>query len=175
MEIFNKIFNIHNRIVAVLSTIIFGIFNTMPVHAHCPICTAAVGVGLVTTRVYGFDDAIMGVWIGAFIISTAVWANNALKKRFIPFQAPLMSITAFILTTGSFYAAGLMNGTYAKAFGIDRLLLGIIVGSVLTYAMPIVSKKIKELNKNKVLFPFQTIVLIVLVLIIASISMMFVK
>lgn len=175
MELLNKSFAMPSKVIAALSTIIFGIFNAMPVHAHCPLCTAAVGVGLVTTRLYGFDDAIVGVWIGAFIISTAVWANNALKKRFIPFQAPILSIAAIILTTGSFYAAGLMNGTYAKTFGVDRLLLGILIGSILTYAMPIVSKKIKAINKNKALFPFQTIVLIVTVLILASLGMIFVK
>jgi len=68
-----------------------------------------------------------------------------------------------------------MNGTYAKTFGVDRLLLGILIGSILTYAMPIVSKKIKAINKNKALFPFQTIVLIVTVLILASLGMIFVK
>jgi len=52
------------------------------------LCTAAVGTGLVTARYYGINDAAIGIWIGAFIISTALWTSNLLKRRGvkIPFQ-----------------------------------------------------------------------------------------
>src|SRR3989338_2455804 len=51
------------------------------VMAHCPLCTAATIVGVGVTRSLGWDDSIVGIFVGAMIVSSALWLNNILKKR----------------------------------------------------------------------------------------------
>lgn len=137
------------------------------VSAHCPLCTAAVGMGVAVTRFYGVDDMIVGLWVGAFIISTALWLNNVLKKKYIPFQDHIVTILIFAATIISFYFGGLFNAS--SIFGVDKLLLGIIAGSILVYAGLFISSNVKQINKNKVIFPFQTIIFILALLAITSV------
>lgn len=150
-----------------MALLFFSLIAFAPfVSAHCPLCTAAVGAGVAITRFYGVDDMIVGLWIGAFIISTALWFNNVLKKKFIPLQDHLVTLIIFAITIVSFYFGGLFNES--RILGMDKLLLGIIAGSILVYAGLFISSNVKQLNKNKAVFPFQTIAFILALLAITS-------
>lgn len=146
--------------------IVLILLNVVPVYAHCPLCTAAVATGVITTRYYGVNDSIVGIWIGAFIISTALWFNRILKKKYVPLQPFLLSILALVLTVVPLYFARIITNS-SKILGIDRLLFGILIGSFISYVGVFVSKGIKN-KRKKVLFPFQTIVIILVSLIITS-------
>jgi hypothetical protein len=149
----------------VVATIFMSLLLVSRAYAHCPLCTAAVGTGVAVTRFYGVDDTIVGTWIGAFIISTALWFNKALKKKYIKFQNFLVVVLALMATIVPFYFAGLINMQY-KLFGIDKLLLGILVGSFVTYFGTFLSDKIR---KKGFWFPFQTIAMVLILLILTSI------
>ncbi len=139
--------------------------------AHCPLCTAAVGTGLIAARFYGVNDIVSGLWIGAFIISTALWADKVLRKRgkmILPLQSASLSLIAFILTVVPFFFAGFFN-TGMLFLGIEWLLFGIIAGSIITYLAVFASLKLKKINSNAVLFPYQTIIFIMTFLITVSI------
>ena len=151
----------------ILFAISFVLFLIPMVYAHCPLCTAAVGTGIVVTRFYGVDDAIVGIWIGAFIVSTALWLNKAIKKKFIPLQELLLIILALASTIIPLYLAGLIGNMPSKLFGVDKLLLGILAGSLATYLGFFVSNIIKK-KREKVLFPFQTIILTLAFLLLSS-------
>ena len=150
----------------ILATLFMSLYSSLA-HAHCPLCTAAVGGGIVITRFYGLDDMVVGLWVGAFIVSTALWFAKTLKKEYIPLQKALITLSVFVLTTISFYYAGLLGDLRYRIFGIDKLLLGMVIGSIITYIMPAVSGKIKSL-KGQALFPFQTIVMTLASLMLAS-------
>lgn len=139
-----------------------------PASAHCPLCTAATIAGLETARYYGVDDSIVGIWIGAFVISTALWFDAMLKKRkhSIQLQSEVLSVSALVLTVVPFYFAGLLSNP-VKILGIDRLLFGMLAGSIITYGGTGLSIRIKN-ARGKVLFPYQTIILIVALLAAAS-------
>src|SRR3989338_8948107 len=72
------------------------------VMAHCPLCTAATIIGVGVTRSFGWDDSIVGIFVGAMIVSSALWVNNILKKRNIGGNAFLkissITIATFVLT-----------------------------------------------------------------------------
>jgi len=185
-----------NKKFAFFSFLIASIIYTINfVKAHCPICTAAVGSGLVATRFLGVDDAISGLWIGAFIISTALWLDKLARKKFkpLPFQTLFIAILSLAATIIPFHYAGVLDittlGSFSlqgKAidlvnvnstascelpqnsliFGIDRLLFGILLGFAIAWLVMFLSSKLIE--KKGLLFPFQTIVLTVLSLIITS-------
>ncbi|MBR9689403.1 MAG: hypothetical protein GOV01_00700 [Candidatus Altiarchaeota archaeon] len=142
--------------------------------AHCPLCTAAAGAGVAITRMYGVDDTIVGLWLGAALVSTALWLNKSLKNYFRGqgFVASILMILSLVIPL---YATGFMGGDQHKTyfmmpggsmFGIDKLLLGIIFGGLILEGAIFASKKVKEIKG--LLFPYQTIVFIVVSLTLAS-------
>lgn len=64
--------------------------NSAPIHAHCPFCTLATGSAVATARLFGLSDPTIGLLIGAFVISGSLWANNLLRKEYIPRQSLLI-------------------------------------------------------------------------------------
>ena len=136
-------------------------------YAHCPVCTAAVGTGVIVTRFYGVDDLIVGLWIGAFIASTALWFGKKIKEgKTTSLEDAILIILALLITVNGFYLGGLMG--HSMMFGIDRLLLGMILGSVLLPASIYLSKEIKKI-KGKVILPYQTILVTLSILTTLSI------
>src|SRR3989338_7433089 len=145
-----------------LLTAILIVVAVIPsVMAHCPLCTAATIVGVGVTRSLGWDDSIVGIFVGAMIVSSALWANNIFKKRNIGGNAFLRtsSIIAatFVLTVLSFYFAGLFGpaNTY-RIFGMEKIIFGSISGAIVSFAAFFTSKEIKKRNEGKVLFNYQT-------------------
>src|SRR3989338_9423617 len=68
------------------------------VYAHCPLCTGAIGVMAVSASYYGVDSSIIGLFIGAFGLSTGLWVALKLKKRYIRFQSSLIVLASLLLT-----------------------------------------------------------------------------
>ena len=134
------------------------------VMAHCPLCTAATIVGVGVTRSLGWDDSIVGVFVGAMMVSSALWVNNIFKKRNIGGNAFLrigsITIATFGLMVLSFYFAGLFGpaNTY-RIFGIEKIIFGTISGAVVSFATFFISNEIKKRNGEQVLFNYQTMTL----------------
>ena len=134
------------------------------VMAHCPLCTAATIVGVGVTRSLGWDDSIVGIFVGAMIVSSALWVNNILKKRNIggnPFlRIGSLTIATFVLTVLSFYFAGIFGpANIYRIFGIEKIIFGTVSGSIVSFAAFFASNKVKIKNDGKVLFNYQTMIL----------------
>ncbi len=161
------------KLLSILAVVAITLVVLLPpsVMAHCPLCTAAVGTGLIITRSMGIDDSLIGVWIGAFIISTGLWLNKFLAKRFrvIPFQKSIILVAFFLLTIVPFYFTGLIT-FQSTMFGVDKLLFGTVLGSALTLIGFGASKVIRN-SDNKPFIPFQSIALTVAVLIISNLAL----
>ena len=143
------------------------------VMAHCPLCTGATIVGVGITRSLGFDDSIVGVFVGGMIISTSLWMNNILKKKNIGTKGNeklrLLSLIALtgILTLVTFYYAGLFGrGNSFRIFGIESILIGSFSGAVLSLGALYYSNHLKNKNGGKVLFNYQTMVISLIALIV---------
>src|SRR3989339_1091867 len=67
-------------------------------YAHCPLCTAGAAFAAGGAAWLGISKAIIGVFIGAFAVSTGWWVSNLLKKKYIPFQKPLIILLSFVTT-----------------------------------------------------------------------------
>ncbi len=131
-----------------------------PALAHCPLCTAATGSAVALTRFYGVDDLVVGTFIGGFVISTAFWLNRILRKRnkgkdYIPFQSAILILLSFVLTFISFQVAGIYS--VKKLLGVDSILMGMFVGSIVTLFAFSFNDFIKRRNGNKNYIPFQVI------------------
>ncbi len=132
--------------------------------AHCPLCTGATIIGVGITRSLGWDDSIVGIFVGAMIVSSALWANNILKKKNIGGNSALrltsITIATFVLTFLTFYYAGLFGlGNTYRIFGIEKIVFGTLSGSFISLAAFGISSNIKKNNNGKTKFSYQTIIL----------------
>ncbi len=150
-------------------------------HAHCPLCTAAVGSAAVAAKYYGIDTSILGVMIGAFGISTGLWLANSIKRKFVKFQTPLIVIASFLLTViplmplmaDTIYFPMLLFGQGGTAFNqvywINKMLIGSIVGGIASFGAYYAHNKVKAV-RGKVLFPYQGIAFTLAALLVTSLS-----
>src|SRR3990167_11395218 len=160
------------KILILLLIPLLSIITIIPsVMAHCPLCTAATIFGVGVTRSLGWDDSVVGVFVGAMIVSSALWLNNILKKRNIggsPFlRASSITLSTFVLTILSFYFAGLFGpaNTY-RILGMEKIIFGTFSGAIVSFMTFFTSNKIKKNNNGKVLFNYQTMVLTFVALLI---------
>ena len=137
----------------------------------CPICTVTVVAGLGLSRLLGIDDLITSLWIGGLILSfsfvTINWINGKWPKiRIQRFQIPFILLIYFLVLIplkwdGSIGVAG------NSVWGIDKILLGTAVGSLVFLAGVWTDKKVRAV-KGKQLFSYQKVVLPIAGLLIIS-------
>lgn len=154
----------------VFSTIFIFLMICSEARATCPVCVIAVAGGLELSRWLGIDDTITGIWIGGLLLSTSLWLASLLEKRF---KTNLVKILMILLVYSSsllslYLIKAIGYPSCAKLFGIDKLLIGIFVGTVAFHLSLIVNEEIKKRNKNRALFPFQKVIIPLIFLLIAS-------
>ncbi|MDO8512998.1 MAG: hypothetical protein Q7S37_00645 [bacterium] len=166
--------NIHRPFsfyIALLATLA----TTAKVYAVCPLCTVAVAGGVVLAEKYGVDNTITGVWIGGLTVSLIAWTINWLNGRKIHFPAmeSLVSLAYFLIIPVPLFWKDLIGNPDKTLWGIDKLLLGMIVGSVVFYLTVQAYEYLKAKNKGKAYFPFQRVVMPIGVLALFSIAFYF--
>lgn len=142
----------------------------LPVFAVCPVCTVAVGVGVGLSRYLGIDDTISGLWIGGLILSSSLWLASFLRQK--KFKTPfleLISVSLFyLLTVLPLYWTGIIGHAANMLWGIDKLLLGILVGSGLFGLSVGADKLLRVTNRGKVYIYYQRVILPISFLLIGS-------
>ncbi len=160
------------------------VITSQLVSAHCPLCTAGAVAGIGTARYLGVDDSIVGLFLGAFIVSTALWFNKWLvkKKVKIPFQEVVLVLLSFALLAVPLYTAGIItNFEMVKSmpehhsmlgmgiYGIDKLLFGMITGTLFVWGAFSFSDYLKK-KKGKVLYPYQGLSFMFIILVVLSLT-----
>ncbi|MBI2650860.1 hypothetical protein HYX01_00105 [Candidatus Woesearchaeota archaeon] len=167
-----------------LSPFLFLLFFTEIVHAHCPLCTVGAMAAAGGAAWLGVNKAVIGIFIGAFAVSTGWWIANLLKKKYIPFQKPFLIILSFATIVIPILPMPVMESNYPlylsfagdygsllnRTYVINLFFAGSILGSIIVCITPWLSKKISEIGNGK-LIPFQGILLTFILLIIAGISL----
>lgn len=127
--------------------------------AVCPVCTLAVGAGVGFSRWLGIDDVITGIWIGALIVSIAIWTVNWMDKKNYRFKGRKILITLgyYLIIIIPLYWKGIMGHYFNKILGIDKLLFGIIAGSLIFLGSAWWYEKMKKENGGKPYFPLQKV------------------
>lgn len=140
------------------------------VKAVCPICVVAIGAGLGLSGWLGVDDVVSSIWIGALLVSMILWTLMEMKKRkwrFI-YDAPIISLTYYLLVFVPFYYSGIIGHPLNKIFGIDKIIFGTIIGTLIFTFSYWVHQYLKQKNNGKSFFPYQKVVIPVVVLILTS-------
>lgn len=149
---------------------IMSFLFALPAMAVCPVCTVAVCVGLGLSRWLGIDDLISGVWVGGLIVSLIIWSLGWLNKKQIKFKINwlVVSVIFYCITIIPLYFSDIMGNPLNTFYGIDRILSGIIFGSLAFLLSFWLNNFLKKTNQGKVFFPFQKVALPILFLSITS-------
>lgn len=167
----------NKKIAIFLSTLYM--FAASKALAVCPVCTVAVGVGVGLTRKYGIDDTISGIWVGALLVSTSMWTINWLNSKKWSFKgmnfiipALFYAITLIPMYRKNVISQKILGDHYQSFWGVDKLLLGIMFGS-LTFLLSVsIYEYFKKKNK-KAHFPFEKVILPISMLVFVSIIFYF--
>jgi hypothetical protein len=157
-----------NKIIILLSAIAF--FSAKSASAFCPVCTIAVGACVGLSRWLGVDDAITGIWIGGLLVAVSAWTIDWMNKKNYLFKFYKIAVYAgyYILTIVPLYYAGIVGHPYNRLWGMDKLVLGIIFGSIFIFLGEEFHFFLKKRNGGKVYFPFQKVAFAILPLAILS-------
>jgi len=144
-------------------------------YAVCPVCTVAVVAGLGLSRWLGVDDTVSGVWIGGIILSSSFWFASWLKKKNItfPYLTVISAAIIYAIVLLPFQFAKIIGHPFNPLWGVDKLILGTLIGSVVFLAAVFADRKVREI-KGKQLFIFQRVIFPVGALAIMSLVFYFV-
>ncbi|KKR49094.1 MAG: hypothetical protein UT86_C0001G0066 [Candidatus Magasanikbacteria bacterium GW2011_GWC2_40_17] len=158
--------------------LILGIFLTMPgiAQAFCPVCTIAVGAGVGFSRWLGIDDTISGLWVGGLTVSLIAWTIDWFNRKKIKFigRKIITTIFYYALIAAPLFWIGIIGHPFNKMWGVDKLLLGIIVGSIFFFLVGFFYQFLKKKNGGHAHFPLQKVAMPVGVLIILSLVFYFI-
>jgi len=142
----------------------------LPAKAVCPVCTIAVGACVGLARWLKIDDTISGLWIGGLVVSMIVWTLswfNTKKWRFWGREV-LVVVFYYASIIIPFYYKDFIGHPLNKCGGVDKLLLGMIVGSAGFLAGMIIHHFFKKYHSGRVYFSFQKVILPLIPLMILS-------
>ncbi len=142
----------------------------------CPVCTVAAVAGLEISRFLGIDDIISSIWIGGLILSSSFWLISWIDGKWPKLHANNYYVHSAIFIYLIVLVPLMMNGSIGLIrntfWGIDKIVLGVIVGSI-AFLIGVWLDKYERKVRTKILFPFQKVVFPILGLIISSIIFYF--
>lgn len=160
----------------VIFVISISILLIPSVHAHCPLCTMGAMAAASGASYLGVSNAIVGLFTGAFAVSTGWWVADRIKKKYLPHQKALLIISSFLLTIVpivylimDYYPiyiswGGAYGSIFNRTYIFNKFLVGSIIGGAVLFFTPWLSKKITEWRKGKMV-PYQGLSLTFLILI----------
>lgn len=153
-------------------TVLSFFFKILPAKAVCPVCTIAVGAGIGLSRWLGIDDSITGLWIGGLTVSVIMWTLNWFDKKNIHFVwREIITVSGYyLLIVVPLFFMDVFGHPFNRLWGVDKLLLGIILGSLVFYLGAILYNYLKKKNNGHAHFPFEKVVMPVAPLIILSLA-----
>jgi len=153
-----------------LTTFIACIFLLKQAYAICPVCTIAVGVGIGFSRWLGIDDTITGLWLGGLVVSLIIWTLFWFDKRNIRFKGRILmtTIAYYLIMVVPLYYMGIIGHPLNKLWGMDKIILGTMIGSVAFFLGSMSYFYLKKRNNNHAYFPFQKVVMPIAPLLVLS-------
>lgn len=157
-------------IVSLTAFILFAFIAIKPALAVCPICIVAVGIGLGISRWLGIDDTVTGVWIGGLIVATGLWLASWIEKKGwkIPYPKTFSVVLMYAFTIIPLWIEKTIGHPKNTLWGIDKILLGIIAGSIAFFLSVWIDKSLRKTNNGQVYIYYQKVILPMLLLTLVS-------
>jgi hypothetical protein len=137
----------------------------------CPVCTVAVAAGVGFLREFGVNDILTGIWFGALIASSIAWMIDWLNRKNIHFlfRKILVIIVFYALFILPLYPLKIMGLVGNTVFGMDKILFGVIIGTIIFILAVLADRYLRTLNETKVMIKWQKVIIPLIFLIIATI------
>jgi len=137
-------------------------FLVPPASAQCPVCVVTVGGGMLLAQKLGIDDLLVSVWISALNTVIAFWLAPKIRPknklfRFIS-NPVILSFLLLITTLFYFYFTDQIGVTSNRILGVDKILLGNILGFLAILVGNHLYLLAKRRNHNKAIFPYSKVV-----------------
>ena len=167
--------NIKNLLIPAFLILTSSLF-LVPTQAFCPVCTIAVGAGLSFTKVLGIDDIISSIWIGGVLLSSSMWLINWLDKKNIRFflKRKIVYLVMYGFVLIPFMTSGVIGAGHNRLWGIDKIVLGMVLGTLGFLLGMYFNNKLTAKNNSKASFPFQKVVFPIGMLILLSLIFFFI-
>lgn len=146
------------------------LFLANSVAAHCPLCTMGAAAAAGGALYFGVNILVIGIFIGAFAVSTGWWVSRMIKKEYFRGQKGLIIILSFALTiipmlpfftqisTFSLWWFGGYGSLFNRTYLLNDFLIGSLFGGIIVSSTPRLSTKITSLRQGKMV-PFQGLIL----------------
>lgn len=148
------------------------LFLSLPSSAHavCPVCTVAVAGGLGISRWLGIDDSVTGVWIGGLILSSGLWLADWIGKKGwrVPYKEIISIALFYLFVIPPLYWAKMIGLSGNILWGIDKVILGTVIGSALFLCGVGLDKWLRTTNNGKVYIYYQKVIAPVFLLTLGS-------
>ena len=144
------------------------------VHANpvaCAFCTVAIAGGLGISRMLGVDDMVIGVWVGAALLTLSQWTIYYFEKKNINnIFVKILSYIGWYSLIIPLYLGKNPNIIFNlnRVIGIDSFVFSIIIGTLVLLGSSKLYYFMKEKNGGKPHFPFEKVALPVCSLLIVS-------
>ena len=137
----------------------------------CPICTIAIGAGVGVAESLGVPTSVVGLWAGALLTLLGYWMIKFFDNRgwkFFGRNALLIGLSVAMI---GFAYVGDIDYTpvwICNVLYIDPILFGAIVGMIVFILVEKLYEFMKRKNGGYAHFPFERVVLPVVVLALFS-------
>ena len=150
---------------------------TKSASAHCPLCTVGIAVAAGGAAWFGVSNIVIGVFVGAFAVSTGWWVSKRIKRQYVPFQTAGVVLFSFVATmvplmstlVSNYPLSICMMGEYGSllntTYVVDLFLAGGVIGGGIVLTTPWLSRKITTLRNGKMV-PYQGVALTLVLLIV---------
>ena len=147
-----------------------------PVSAACPVCIVGVSGGLIIAEWLGIDDLLVAIWIMGLMCAVSFWFATWLENFFVKKEikvprflsnAYFWSILMFLITVAYFIGTDKLG--WNLLWGIDRLIIGSLLGTLAFFTSQILEKYLRNKNNGKAYFPYQKAILPFASLVLATI------
>lgn len=140
----------------------------------CPVCTIAIGASLEIARHMGVPDSVVGLWAGALLALLGYWTIKFCDRRGWNWRGRnTMLIVLSVAMIGFVYLGRVKYNPQmiCGLFAMDPVLFGTVCGAVLFILTEKLYDFMKARNGGHAHFPFEKVLLPVVVLALASWAM----
>ena len=128
------------------------------VYAQCPVCIVTVGGGLLIAKKLGIDDLLTALWISGLNVAISFWFVSFIKKPKILKNPLIWTVIMFVSTFAYFASTKQMYHKNNTFMHIDKVLVGLIIGTFVWLLGIGIDKLIRKYNNGKVLFFYQKVI-----------------
>ncbi len=140
-----------------------------PAYASCPVCIITVGGGLLIAKKLGIDDLLVSIWIAGLNTAVAFWLATVFKKKILK-NPYILSLIFYLLTVGYLIISKQIGHKGNQFLGVDKVIFGMTVGTMAFFLSDKVEKYLRKRNNNKVFFPYQKVIVPLVILLLVTFS-----